>query len=658
MRFGAKTLGVLVASSVGVVMWGGCKADKQTELVPGVVSQIQVPRNLKTVRIDIQPQGQQSTCFIRSVDPNTGGVQLPRTLGIVPNGDNGRLVTVTVTGYTVAEDDPSSPKSLQDCLFSPFNDGNYAAEVKILRRSRQPYVDGKILFVPMPLRYSCWEAQGCKDTETCVAGACVPADVDPHTLPEFRDNLVDGTSNTCFSASKQRCFANLASGGDAAPATLVDAASCTYKYNDKIPVQGSGLNVKVFYDHGEAEILDKDDATTAANMREGFIVPDPAKPAQFQLAPSLCDMVKGTNPKRKILDVYASTLCPSKTLLQPLCVEDTGDAHSLPDGGTSADGGCNISNELQPAPSALYVLLDNGHSMAPIFGPTGLSQVLGLSLGDPVFRTTSIGFKLLPHAMADCSPATTTSFAMQDVAFDAATKVQNTIARIVGDTTRPLATDPPLFIDAALQPNGAYKALRDFRAGKPFNRSALMLILNRPVTNDCGGMDAATLAGNAFNAATAADRIYTYVIFLDNTAGTMDSTAAQAIATAGGPPGATQFFDARGNPGAGLNAVNSIVSDLGSCLYEKPANIDTSAVIAYTDPLSQMATNVTFNASCNEAAQSTADGWNIDAGRVRICGKACSDLRVVLTNAANFAALQTPPASPPNIPVTATQLCK
>jgi hypothetical protein len=30
----------------------------------------------------------------------------------------------------------------------------------------------------------------------------------------------------------------------------------------------------------------------------------------------------------------------------------------------------------------------------------------------------------------------------------------------------------------------------------------------------------------------------------------------------------------------------------------------------------------------------------------------------VLVNAANFAALQSPPLPPPNIPVTATQLCK
>ncbi|PMZ79180.1 hypothetical protein, partial [Pseudomonas sp. FW306-2-11AD] len=75
---------------------GGCAANKQTELVPGVMSQIQVPRNLQVVRVDVQAQGVAgSSCYIQSVDPLTGGVTLPRTLGVVPDGDDGRLVTVT-----------------------------------------------------------------------------------------------------------------------------------------------------------------------------------------------------------------------------------------------------------------------------------------------------------------------------------------------------------------------------------------------------------------------------------------------------------------------------------------------------------------------------------------------------------------------------------
>ncbi len=648
--------GVVTASALACAVWGsgGCTATKQTELVPGIVSQIQVPRNLRTVRIDVQPQGQQSHCYIRSVDPNTGGVTLPRTLGVVPNGDNSRLVTVTITGYTVTEDDPSVPKSLQDCLYSPFNDGHYSGEVKILRRSRQPYVDGKILFVPMPLRYSCWDAEQCKDTDTCVAGKCVPADVDSNKLTEFNDGLIDGTANTCF--SPKTCLADAL-----LPAKVIDAATC--KYATPLPmVNGSGVNVRVYYDSGETEVLDADAATTDPKLREGFSIPDAAKPQEFQLAPNLCDLVKQTDvTKRRILEVRMGTICPPKTVLQPICDGELNDPHTLPDGGTTTDGGCNIANELQPAPSALYVLLDNSLAMKPIYGPMGLSQVLAFSLNDPVFRTTSLAFKLLPHAAADCTvvpPGPTTVSMSPDVPFDLASKVQQQVAAIVGDASKPLTTDPPLLIDALLQPNGAYKALLDFRGTKAFNRMAVMLILNRVATDDCGIGHAMAVAeaAAAFGAASPADRSYTYVVMLGNGAGTQDATNAQAIATAGGPAGATQFFDARTNAAAGAAAFNAVVSDLGSCLYEKPANIDVGAVISYTDPLTFQSTNVAFSTACNEAAQNTATGWNIDAGRVRICGKACTDLRTVLSNAANFALSMSLPA--PNIPVTATQLCK
>lgn len=649
---GVTAAGVIASSAWGA---GGCAANKQTELVPGVMSQIQVPRNLQVVRVDVQAQGVAgSSCYIQSVDPLTGGVTLPRTLGVVPDGDDGRLVTVTVTGYSLPEGAPNVP-SLGDCLASPFQDPMSAAAVKILRRSRQRYVGGKILFLPMPLRYSCWEAAQCKDDETCVAGACVPAAIDSATLTEFRSDLIDGTSNTCFSA--KQCFADAV-----VAAKVVDAATCTYAYPLPSAPLGSGVNVRVYYDHGESEILDVDDASTPENLREGFTIPDASKPQQFKLAKALCDMVKGTSTSpRRIIEVRMGTVCTPKTVLQPICAEDQHDPHSLPDGGQTTDGSCNISSNLQPAPSALYVLLDNAKAMAPIYGPAGLSKVLSFSLADPVFRTTALQFKLLPHAAADCTvvpPGPTTYSMSPDVSFDLASKVQGPIGTIVGDTNKPLTTDPPLYLDAALQPNGAYKALLDFRGTKAFNRMAVMLIVNRTIGDDCGSGHAMAVAeaAAAFNSANAGDRIYTYVVMLGNTAGGQDATTAQAIATAGGPTGAKQFFDARSDGSAGPRAFTTVVSDLGSCLYEKPANIDAGAVIAYTDPLSQQTTNVAFNMGCNEAAQNTSDGWNIDNGRVRICGKACSDLRTVLMNAAGFAALQSLPA--PDVPVTATQPCK
>jgi len=172
-RVGGGVVVALVAAAVSTT--GGCAATQVTELVPGVVSQIQVPRNLREVRVDLQADGEQGTCYWANVDPTTGGVTLPRTLGVIPGGSTSNPVTVTITGYAVADSDPSPPQVLVDCDASPFdtdgtNTGKYDPAVKILRRSRQTYIDTRTLFLPMPLRYSCWEGPGCTNTQTCVAG--------------------------------------------------------------------------------------------------------------------------------------------------------------------------------------------------------------------------------------------------------------------------------------------------------------------------------------------------------------------------------------------------------------------------------------------------------------------------------------------------------
>jgi hypothetical protein len=633
-----------VALAVGALsaVWMGCSAKKQTELVPGVISQIQVPRTMKTIRVDVAPEGQKSGCFFRNVDPATGGVALPRTLGVLPN-DPTRLVTITIAGYPFTGDEANAPASMNDCAISPFDPN--AGGAKILRRTRQRYVDGKIMFIPMPLRYSCWEKTDCKEDESCAAGRCVPAAIDPNTLVEFNDNLVDGKANTCF--SPKTCLQ------DQLPAKLVDAGTCDYTF--AITPPGPGVNVRVLYDNAEAEILDLD-------KNEGFFVPDPMFPQRIRLAPGVCDLVKAglsSASGRKILGVTIASICQSKTVLQPICDEEQAAIQThLPDGGTSTDGGCNISNELVPAPSALYVLMDQSKSMDPIFGSAGLSTVLGFSLNDPVFRKTSLGFKLLPHQAADCATSTTPNSvgdaSLLDVKFGLAPTVQPAVASLIGDKTKVLATDQPLLIDAALQVNGAYRALRDFKGNSAFNRTAVLLIVNRTVATDCGGThptpSAEALA--AFNTPNAGDRIFTYVVLLGNGTASPDDTEARAVATNGG----TQIFDARSNAAEGAVAFNTVVNYLGSCLYEKPAYIDPAAAVSYTDPLTSQSTTVAFNGACNEANAATIDGWNLDAGRVRICGKACGDLRTVLTNATNFAQLNSLP--PPSIPVLATQLCK
>jgi hypothetical protein len=651
-RLGGGALVGLVAASVSTT--GGCSGTQVTELVPGVISQIQVPRNLREVRIDLQAEGQKGTCYWANVDPTTGGVTLPRTLGVIPGSSTSIPVTVTITGYAVADSDPNPPQVLEDCDASPFdtdgtNTGKYDPSVKILRRSVQSYIDARTLFLPMPLRYSCWEGPGCTNTQTCVAGECVDANIDSSTLADFQPSMIDGTDDTCFDPTV--CFV------DKAPAEIVDATTCLYQYPVEITNDpGTGLNVRVYYDGAEAEILDLDPA-------EGFTVPDATKPRQFQLAPGLCAMVNGTNPMspRQIVDVDVAAACKSKRGLQAICAaqQPGSNPQTLPDGGTSTDGTCNVANTLQPAPSALYILLDDSKDMQPIFGPMGLSQVLSFSLDAPAFRTTSVGFSLLPHDMADCTAATGSLATPINVPFSLAEVAQTSIATVVGKTSSAMSTDTSLYIDAALSPTNAYKALTNLTSGgTSYNRLAVLLIENRTIPTtptDCGSTHLAPDAESA--AAFSASDIYTYVITLGNASQTtaMDDTEANLIALNGGPSTGTRFFDARTDASVGGEAFNSIVSDLGSCLYEKPSTTTTATIISYTNPLTQQTTTVPFDSTCSQANETTAAGWNIDAGRIRICGSPCDTLRSALSDSANAALAMN--LSAPSIPVTATQLC-
>jgi hypothetical protein len=600
---------------------------------------MQVPRNLKTVRIDWAPAGEQSRCTIENVNPVTNGITLPRTLGVVNGQEATRVITITIWGYDVSD---SEAPSLQDCLVSPLSDTVH--KPRILRRARLGYVNGKILFLPMPLRYSCFEKVDCKEDETCKAGECVSADIDSATLPEFSPSLIEGNDNLCF--SPQACT------GALIPAKTVSAADCTYTFAADPPAALTGMNVKLFYDGGEAEILDLD-------KEEGFDLVDSKT---VKLAPGLCKIAKGLTPGKSLTNIMLSPACPPKTIYQPLCNSELVQLPNLPDGGFTPDGVCNVSKELQPAPSLLYVVMDDALSMAPIYGPAGLTQVLSFNLTDPAFRTTQVAFRRLAHDATNCTNDPN-PLATPEVPFKLAPENQVAVAAVVGNAANAQATNPPFYIDAALRGNGAYRAIKTFSGSSAFNRRAVMLIANRRVgpavqsnaateggTCNLGALNAVDLAATALTN----DKIYTYVVMLGNVSGTPVITEASALATAGG----TSVLDARSG-GAGAAAVfNKVVADLGSCLYETPTGLapTSDTKISYLNPITVAETSVPFSADCSEAKQTTANGWNADGNRIRVCGSACTTLRDVITTISSAA--QAKSETPPKLPLYATKPCE
>jgi hypothetical protein len=606
-----------------------------------MTTQMQVPKELHSVGIVVQSGG--SPVFCDSYPVADGEVTLPSTLGFTPRSENSGPVTVSVLGFKKAQPD----FSFQCLLDIPQVREDGTSDVSVIRRRRSPYIPERVFFLPMPIKHACTNTP-CGDGETCIGGECRTHDIDPNTLPEYRDSLILGNTNTCFRVDK--CLPPSGS----FPAALVDADECRFRLMvpDGLEAPTVGLNVRIMHENFTPEVLDQD-------TDEGFVLPEPTNLTEFKLATSLCN---SRYKQGKILGVWGSTFCPPKTQFQPIC---DGDLEQIVSGTSSpfGDSTCVAGDRLRPTQSALYVLMDRSQSVAKFFGEEGLNEVLGLSLQDPVFERTFVGFKFMPASAGDCGamPSSPNSFgvltAPADVPFTLAIDARQAIASKIGDPSNVLPNDPALFLDAVMSPAGAYAALQNLGPATAFNRRAALILANRDLWTRCtGGQSPDQLAAQALAAG-----IHTYVVALrappSTDQGGRDPVAdGAAIALSGG----TELFDATSDPDVGARALATIVTDLGSCVYDQPVGVDLSqnqaaTTLSYFDAFTQKKVVIQHNTSCS-VASTTDSGWNLDSeGRVRVCGAACESLRNAVTASSALAARQSLPA--PLIPIHANLPC-
>lgn len=660
------TLGVVAATALA---WSGCDAKKQTEYVAGVSTQVQVPRDLKALRIDVSVGGVIQFC--RAYRVYDGKVQLPRSLGEFPaQGTPGPdPITVTVSGFTEEFSETTGKDVFDNCTSVAPKVGDKGQGTRILRRSRQPYVTDSILFLPMPLKYSCFDTNCPDEAMTCKAGLCLDAKVDETKLPKFSEELLNGLGGACFKASE--CFAA------GVPAVLVDPNDCTYALPSTAsapplapgvpanPVMspGDGINVEVTYDGGyNREILDKDE-------QEGFTVPDPSKPQRFRLAPGLCNLVKGTNADgtdtaHRITAIRASGLCQAKSPFQPLCANDQLAAMGTPDGVSStadAPVGCS-AQQLTPAQSALMVLADDTDNMKIFYDSVDDKEALTISLGDPAFRKTDIGLTYFPGTTTACSgfensvPFTKALTAKDQIFTSFEMKSANN--DVLLDKTQEDVGLGAAIADAAAKMKAAYPNA---------NRRALLIIGNRGFDNS------SACTPKPADAATAAKAlgVDSYVIMLARDPDVAGSSAevplpavvpgADAVALAGSPAAAPTplgAYDARAaaNKGRAQDAFRQVVEDLATCAYDviPPAlPLGADDVLSYSDPVAippAQATTYTIPpaaaGTCTKAGDS-GNGWGVDAltpTRIRICGAKCDEYKSALKKASAWSLQYKEPA--------------
>jgi hypothetical protein len=99
-----------------------------------------------------------------------------------------------------------------------------------------------------------------------------------------------------------------------------------------------------------------------------------------------------------------------------------------------------------------------------------------------------------------------------------------------------------------------------------------------------------------------------------------------------------------------LQSFQSTIAAVATCVYDLPPGIDTTATLSVTVPPATPLFNATpfpaqipigFSSACNAQTQSdpTAQGWNIDNGRILVCGQSCNNVKAVI-GAVALAALQ------------------
>ena len=163
MRFPKRRIASLAALSMTALVWSGCTKKEATEYVTGVSTQVKVPRDLQYIRLNVSIGGVSTFC--RAYPVYNGRVQLPRSLGTFAQNDepSAEPITYSIVGYTEKLDEGDA---LDDVACSTKTKvGENGA--RILRRSRQPYVKDEILFLPMPLKYSCYDTLCEGDDMTC-----------------------------------------------------------------------------------------------------------------------------------------------------------------------------------------------------------------------------------------------------------------------------------------------------------------------------------------------------------------------------------------------------------------------------------------------------------------------------------------------------------
>jgi hypothetical protein len=293
-----------------VIVTGGCAQTAETpgQLVVTFQTDMAMPEQIDNLLVLVTRHGRVDYMFPYPVGPASGEYRVPGTLTLVAANDSTGPITVTVAGSR-----NNTWRTFREVVTTiP------AARAAELRMPVQWLCNESA----MPQLVSTPDGMGgvvnhvlsnCDDGTTCKAGSCVPNGIDSSTLPDFAPENVfggaaDGKDGQCF-ATIECLSPGAAVAADPDDCTIAKPDSDDDHINVGLRVADGGICDATSSMSTTCFVpLDRDDV-------EGWrFTPDGER---LILPPAVC----GRIAERKVLAVYTSSLCPTKTDRLPPCGE-------------------------------------------------------------------------------------------------------------------------------------------------------------------------------------------------------------------------------------------------------------------------------------------------------------------------------------------------
>jgi hypothetical protein len=352
---------------------------------------------------------------------------------------------------------------------------------------------------------------------------------------------------------------------------------------------------------------------------------------------------------------------------------------------------CGVAIPLEPTPSAVYMAMVESGSMFGAFGPKGYTTAMNLSFAFPVFKHTYVAFRFLDNNGVNPPPGEctgpSTAYTSPSIDFGLSTAAQPQVGQLLLNWTSPDTASNPygLYLESAMRVDeGIYKHLLDFSkklaadsgSQGPLNVAAAMFFVNRIPNHsgtggdagagDAGGggsgypttaTDCTTIIGGAppvpicngdascqylvaqAKAASQQNLSTYFVVLNDEQLMPQPQLDFYNQVAQGAGAGVTVLDATSTQPSVVLQKFQTGLASVATCLYDLPDGVDTTATLTVTVPPGTPVFNPTQypapitianSSSCNLANASTAEGWGIDNGRIRICGQACNNVQGVI----------------------------